>query len=134
MKLTQLEDQKTIYYIKEFNDELGIPIQVAFDDLDAARAYINRFRTFGDAEIIECHLNPVFYTDINRDCYFIQFNRKNDMVTTYLVTDLQRAELAFSGQYFFEGDLICIYVMAVTQGEAVKTAHQIKDMLVKQNP
>jgi predicted GIY-YIG superfamily endonuclease len=131
MKLTQPEDQETVYYIKEYNEELDTPIHVAFNNYETASAYVNRFRTMGDDYIIECRLNPVFYTDITRDCYFILLNEHNDEATTYRVTDLQRTELAFNGHYFFEGEQICIYVMAVTQGEAIKAAREIKQRVTR---
>lgn len=72
MELNDEENNESLYFILEPNAETDIPVHVAFDDEFAAKAYLNRFRTFSDAQILECRLNPGFYTDITKDCYFIQ--------------------------------------------------------------
>ncbi|WP_316816881.1 hypothetical protein [Pedobacter nyackensis] len=130
MKLQQQQTQETIFFILEPNDESDIPVQVAFDDMDTAKAYLNRFRTYSDGQIVECRLNPGFYTDITKDCFFIQLNRQNDVYVISLANDLQRSELAINGHYFFEGEEICMYVMAVSENEALKVAFKIRDGVV----
>lgn len=126
MKLHQ-PTPSTIYFIFQGDSPRDIPVNIAFDDEGAANAYLSRFRTFGDAEIVACHLNPGFYTDITRDCYFIQLNKHNDVYVISLANDLQRSELALAQHYFYEGDEICIYVMATSEEEAVELARAIKD-------
>ena len=127
MKLNPQQMSETIFFIREPDEESDIPIQVAFDDADTAKAYLNRFRTYSDGQIIECRLNPGFYTDITKDCFFVQLNRENDVYVISLVNDLQRSELAINGHYFFEEEQICIYVMAVSENEALKVAFKIRD-------
>ncbi|SMD09851.1 hypothetical protein [Pedobacter nyackensis] len=131
MKHNQPKTTESIYFIKEFSD-LDIPIHVAFDDFETAKAYISRLRTFGNAQIVECQLNPGFYTDITRDCFFVQLNMRNDEATAHYVIDLQRTELATNGHYFFEGEQICVYVMALSKDGAIKAARELKDE-VKRN-
>lgn len=126
MKLHQPVSHSTIFFILE-PDLQDIPVHVAFDDEETAKAYLSRFNTFSDAQIVECHLNPGFYTDITRDCYFIQLNMRNDAYIIGLANDLQRSELAINGHYFIEEEQICIYVMAVSENEAIKIAYQIKE-------
>jgi hypothetical protein len=129
MKLQQ-PTPSTIYFILQGDTPKDIPINVAFDDEAAANAYISRFKTFGDAEIVACHLNPGFYTDITRDCYFIQLNLQNEVYVISLANDLQRSELALAGHYFFEAEQICIYVMAESEHEALKFARIIKEKAI----
>jgi hypothetical protein len=132
MKLHQ-PTPSTIYFILQGDTPKDIPVNVAFDDEAAANAYISRFKTFGDAEIVACHLNPGFYTDITRDCYFIQLNLQNDIHVISLANDLQRSELAIAGHYFIEAEQICTYVMAESEREAIKLARAIKNQaLAKQ--
>ncbi|WP_316817583.1 hypothetical protein [Pedobacter nyackensis] len=130
MKFHQPVTHSTIYFILESNELNDIPVHVAFDDEDAAKAYLSRFNTFSDAQIVACHLNPGFYTDITRDCYFIQLNLQNDVYVISLANDLQRSELAMNGHYFFEDEQICIYVMAVSENEALKIARKIKEKAI----
>jgi|GEM_PF-1177725 len=127
MKLNQQQTHETIFFILEPNEETGIPVQVAFDHKDTAKAYLNRFRTYSDGQIVECRLNPGFYTDITKDCFFIQLNWQNDVYVISLVNDLQRSELAINGHYFFEAGQICVYVMAVSEKEALQAAFKIRD-------
>jgi hypothetical protein len=132
MKLHQ-PTPSTIYFILQGDTPKDISVNVAFDDEAAANAYISRFKTFGDAEIVACHLNPGFYTDITRDCYFIQLNLQNDIYVISLANDLQRSELAIAGHYFFEAEQICTYVMSESETEAIKLARAIKNQaLAKQ--
>ncbi|WEK19138.1 MAG: hypothetical protein P0Y49_20380 [Candidatus Pedobacter colombiensis] len=134
MKFNEPEEtEETIFFILEPNEEMDIPIHVAFDDEFAAKAYLNRFRTFSDARLLECRLNPGFYTDITKDCYFMQLDRHSDVYAISLVNDLQRSELAIKGHYFFEGEQICIYLMASSENEAVKTARKIRDKVIANN-
>jgi hypothetical protein len=126
MKLHQ-PSPSTIYFILQGDNPKDIPVNVAFDDEAAANAYISRFKTFGDAEIVACHLNPGFYTDIKKDCYFIQLNLQNEVYVISLANDLQRSEHAIAGHYFFEAEQICIYVMAESENEAIKFALIIKN-------
>jgi hypothetical protein len=127
MKVQQPITNQTIFFVKELHEELDIPIYVAFDDADTAKSYINRFKTLGDTEILECRLNPGFYTDITKDCYFIQINLHTDQVITYLVTDLYRSDLAKNGYYCFDGEDFLIYLMASSENEAIKAARKIRD-------
>ena len=126
MKINQPQTTETIYFIKEYCD-LEIPIHVAFDDLEAAKAYVGRFLTIGDARIVECQVNPAFYTDITRDCFFVQLNMHNNEATAYQVNDWHRSELAIKGHYFFEERQICVYVMARSENEAIKAVCKIRD-------
>lgn len=126
MKLHQ-PTTSTIYFILQADNPQEIPVNIAFDDEGAAIAYLGRFKTFGDAEIVACQLNPGFYTDITRDCYFIQLNQQNGNYLISLANDLQRSELAMDGHYFYEGDDFCVYVMATSENEAVKLARAIND-------
>jgi len=130
MKLHQSANHSTIFFILEPNELQDIPVHVAFEDEDTARAYLNRFNTLSDAQIVECHLNPGFYTDITRDCYFIQLNWQNEACIISRSNDLQRSELAIAGHYFFEGEQIFIYIMAVSENEAIKIALSIKDKAI----
>ncbi|TKC60375.1 hypothetical protein FBD94_15840 [Pedobacter hiemivivus] len=130
MELNDEENNESLYFILEPNAETDIPVHVVFDD---AFAYFNRFRTFSDAQILECRLNPGFYTDITRDCYFIQLERNSDVYVISLANDLQRSELAIKEHYFFEGDQICIYLMAPCEEEAVKAARKIRDKAIANN-
>ncbi|SDK75279.1 hypothetical protein SAMN04487898_111135 [Pedobacter sp. ok626] len=133
MELNDEENNESLYFILEPNAETDIPVHVVFDDAFAAKAYFNRFRTFSDAQILECRLNPGFYTDITRDCYFIQLERNSDVYVISLANDLQRSELAIKEHYFFEGDQICIYLMASCEEEAVKAARKIRDKAIANN-
>lgn len=133
MELKDDENNEILYFILEPNAETDIPVHVVFDDPFAAKAYFNRFRTFSDAQILECRLNPGFYTDITRDCYFIQLERNSDVHTISLANDLQRSELAIKGHYFFEGDQICIYLMAQCEEDAIKAARKIRDKAIANN-
>lgn len=130
MEFNEEENNESLYFILEPADETDIPMHVAFDDAFAAKAYLNRFRTFSDARILECRLNPGFYTDITKDCYFIQLERDAELYVITLVNDLQRSELAVKGHYFFEENQICIYVMAVSESEALIAARKIKDTAI----
>ncbi|TCC88313.1 hypothetical protein [Pedobacter hiemivivus] len=130
MELNHDENNGCLYFILEPNAETNIPVHVVFDDAFAAKAYFNRFRTFSDAQILECRLNPGFYTDITRDCYFIQLERNSDVYVISLANDLQRSELAIKEHYFFEGDKICIYLMAPCEEDAVIAAHKIRDKAI----
>lgn len=127
MKIEQEQNHETIFFILEPNDEPDVPVQVAFDDADTAKAYLSRFRTYSDGQIVECRLNPGFYTDITKDCFFIQLNRQNDVYVISLANDLHRSELAINSHYFFEEEQICIYVMAVSENEALQVAFKIRD-------
>lgn len=127
MKLNQQQTHESIFFILEPNDESDVPVQVAFDDVDTAKAYLNRFRTYSDGQIVECRLNPGFYTDITKDCFFIQLNRENDVYVISLANDLQRSEFAINGHYFFEGEQICMYVMATSEKEALQAAFKIRN-------
>ncbi|WP_316814736.1 hypothetical protein [Pedobacter nyackensis] len=127
MKLNQQENCETIFFILEPSCESDIPVHVAFDDADAAKAYLNRFRTYSDGQIVKCRLNPGFYTNITKDCFFVQLNWQNDVYVISLVNDLERSELAVNGHYFFEEEQICVYVMAVSEKEALQTAQKIRD-------
>ena len=127
MKLHQQPTHETIFFILEPNDEPGTPVHVAFDDADTAKAYLNRFRTYSDGQIVECRLNPGFYTDITKDCFFIRLNRQNDVYVISLANDLQGSEQAVNGHYFFEGEQICIYIIAASENEALKAALKIRD-------
>jgi hypothetical protein len=127
MKVNPSENHETIYFIQELNEGQEIPVHVAFNNKLAAKAYINRFCTLGDAQIVECRLNPGFYTDITRDCYFIQLDRFTDVYVISLVNDLQRSELAINRHYFFEDNQIYVYAIAASENEALKEARKIKD-------
>lgn len=126
MKLNDEENNESFYFILEPDAETDIPVHVVFDDAFAAKAYLNRFRTFSDARILECRLNPGFYTDLTKDCYFIQLNQHNDTYVISLANDLQRSELAVKGHFFIEAGHICIYVMAVSEKEALQMAFEIR--------
>jgi len=133
MELNDEENNENLYFILEPNAETNIPVHVVFDDAFAAKAYFNRFRTFSDAQILQCRLNPAFYTDITRDCYFIQLDMNSDVYVISLANDLQRSELAIKEHYFFEGDQICIYLMAPCEEDAIKAARKIRDKAIANN-
>lgn len=102
MKIQQEQNHETIFFILEPNDKPDVPVQVAFDDADTAKAYLCRFRTYSDGQIVECRLNPGFYTHITKDCFFIQLNRQDDVYVISLANDLHRSELAINGHYFLK--------------------------------
>lgn len=129
MKLHQPVTHSTIFFILE-SDLQNTPVHVAFDDENTAKAYLSRFNTFSDAQIVACHLNPGFYTDITKDCYFIQLNMQNDVYVISLANDLQRSELAINGYYFFESEQICVYVIAISENEAINIARGIKEKTI----
>lgn len=102
MMFNQPPTSEKMYFILSPLGEMDIPVHVAFDDAQTAEAYISRFKTYSDARIVECQLNPGFYTDITRDCYFVLINNYNDEYSIYLVNDLKGSEKALNREYFFK--------------------------------
>ena len=126
---------RQIYIIKPRAFDSIEEIFAVFDDIERAGAFINRFKTKTDLEIINLVLNPDFISDKRRSPYYISLEKFDKEPRDIFVSDMiSQAEAAlreeysidFYGESTIDQGLFNVMLFAESETEALTRALDLR--------
>ncbi|MHA4894631.1 hypothetical protein ACXZ1K_07770 [Pedobacter sp. PWIIR3] len=119
--------KKYVYLVGEQHEDPKEYIDAAFDSLQKAQAYRDRYKD-SDAEIFVCEVNPEYHSDKTSNCYYVELTRDSDEPQDVMISNkMASAKMAVNDQIEVSringgGEVFGIYLFATSEEEAVERA------------
>lgn len=128
-----------VYIVKPRSFSSVEEVVAIFDDRQRGEEFMNRFKTKTDLEIVEQVLNPNFFSDKDRNPYYVSLEKNNLEPRDVFISDLiSQADAALEEEYnidFYHTDpndegLFTVMLFAENETAAVLKAIQLRKTVV----